>query len=77
MAQQYVTETVTPVLHRRAVIDPAPVDMIEAQFTPRMVQTFEVHHNCAICTFTYPQSELVEINGAWYCTKYKHYQDAK
>lgn len=76
MPSQYVTETVTPVLHGRAVVDATPVDMIEAQFTPRMRQTFEKHHNCTICTFTYPESELVNIGGAWYCVKYKHYQDA-
>jgi hypothetical protein len=73
MAEQHVNMTVTPVLHGRSVVDATPVVMVEAQFTPSSKRfTFEKHHNCKICTFTYPESKMVEVNGAWYCTKYKH-----
>lgn len=76
MAQQYVPVTVTPVLHGRAVVDATPVEMIEVQFTPKSRKyTFEKHHQCSICTFTFPESELVNIGGKWYCTKYKHDQE--
>jgi len=76
MATQYVTTTVTSVPHGRAVPEPAAnFEMIEVQFTPRMRQTWEKHHVCPICNFTFPESEMSRVNGGWFCNRYKHAQE--
>lgn len=80
MASQYTTVTVTPVPHydtsgnlRRGV--PAPfddVDMIEAQFATGLVQRGEKYHVCPLCNFTYPESKMSQVNGGWFCNRFKH-----
>lgn len=76
MSQQYPQVTVTPVVHGRAVPDATPVTMVEAQFTPRSRRyTFERHHICTVCNFCFEESAMVELNGKWYCTRYKHDQE--
>ena len=73
MAQQYVERIVTSVPDGKGVPFPAAdFTMIEAQFTPRMRQTWEKHHVCPICDFTFPESEMGLVKGTWYCNRFGH-----
>jgi hypothetical protein len=72
MASQYSDVTVTPVLHRRAVIDATPVTMTEAQFATGLIQRGEKYHVCNLCNLTYPESKLSQVGGNWYCNRFKH-----
>jgi len=75
MAEQWVTRTVTPVLHGRSVVDDTPVEMLEAQFTSKGPQSWRKWDVCVMCNFSYPEEELIYIGGRPYCIKFEHYKD--
>ena len=73
---QHVVTTVTPVLHRRSVIDATPVEMLEAQFGNVKGTHYERSFMCRKCQRVYPKSKMVLIDGIPYCSAYGHYKDA-
>ncbi|KKL09418.1 hypothetical protein LCGC14_2566060 [marine sediment metagenome] len=75
MGSQYTTVTVTPVLHRRSVIDTTPVDMLQCEDATGGPFSFKRWYICPICTLTYRKDKMVEIEGTFYCKRFKHYLD--
>jgi len=73
---QHTVTTVTPVLHRRSVIDATPVEMLEAQFGNVKGTHYERSFMCHKCQRVYPKSKMVFVDGIPYCSAYKHYEDA-
>jgi hypothetical protein len=51
--------------------------MLQAEFTTKGRHSFRKWYQCTVCTFSYPEDEIVFVNGAPYCTRYKHYIDAQ
>ena len=77
MAEQYVNRTVTYDEYRRVNPSSGSTTMIEAQFATRGKQSFSKWEVCPICGFSYKQSEMIKVGGAFYCTRFNHYIDAK
>jgi hypothetical protein len=65
MSEQYITRTVT-VTNPKHPDYGSDVEMIEAQFATGKRHTFEKWHLEAVNGKAYPESELVEYEGAWY-----------
>jgi len=73
MAEQYIPYTFNQIPSR---LDPSsgPITMIEVQFTDPKVA--EVRHwTCGICGRAFPETEMSQVGGGWYCIKFKHDQD--
>ena len=75
MGTQHITETVTPVLHRRSVIDATPVEMLEAQHGNVKGIHFERSYQCTKCQREFRASQVMLIDGQPYCMPYRHYVD--
>jgi hypothetical protein len=73
---QHTIETVTPILHRRSVIDDTPVEMYNANHgnvrPPRGERSFQ----CVTCLREFPKSQIMVVDGKPYCRPYRHYIDA-
>jgi hypothetical protein len=70
MAEQYIPYTVNPIAYRWGN-SITPVTMIEVQFTSNK-EVGVRHWACGICGRVYPQTEMAQVGGGWYCTRYKH-----
>ena len=74
MSDQYVGVVVIPTGERWNGYDTTPVNMIEVQFTP--TKEAEVRHRvCPTCRFTFPETEMMNVSGAYFCIRFKHGED--
>lgn len=76
MGSQHITRTVTPVLHRRSVVDATPVEMLEAQHENVRGVHYERSYECHKCRKVWPRSKILFVKGIPYCTPRRHYEDA-
>lgn len=70
MAEQWVGRTFNQIPTR---LDPGsgPITMVEAQFAPFKYAKGK-WQLCGICGRAYPEAEMAQVGGGWYCVKYKH-----
>jgi len=76
MATQHTTTTVTPIAHRRSVVDTTDVEMLEANHGNIRGVHFERSYECHKCQRIYRASQVMVVDGVPYCIPHRHYIDA-